>query len=121
MIWPHLDLMVIRSDHDNPDEVLVGQPSLQDLIGIIRVTRESVGLPLDIQQDWIFEKLNDVRGVSADRHHGSGRDSSTRDRLVALPSVLRTPQLQTPVGESCTLGQQHPEFVQGSSRTPWVL
>ena len=121
MIWPHLDLMVIKSDHDNPEEVFIGQPSLQDLIDIIRVTRESVGLPLDIQQDWIFEKLNDVRGVSADRHHGSGRVPSTRDRLVALPSVLRTPQVQTSVGESCTLGQQHPEFVQGSSRTPWVL
>ena len=120
MIWPHLDLMVIRSDHDNPDEVFIGQPSLQDLIDIIRVTRESVGLPLDIQQDWIFEKLKDVRAVSADGIHGSGRAPSTRDRLVALPSVLRTPQLQTSVGESCTLGQQHPEFVQGSSRTPWV-
>ena len=114
MIWPHLDLMVIRSDHDNPDEVFIGQPSLQDLIDIIRATRESVGLPVAIKQPWVFERLNSVDGILPERHESG---DTTRDRLVALTSSHRARQLQ---GESHA-SLRFPGIIQDSSRMPWVL
>lgn len=103
LIWPKLDMLVVRAAYDN--RLSEGQ-SLHGLLDMISAMRDSFGLPLTIQQEYIFKKLGSSHDASAGRRKGNRRLSTTRDRLVALPSVSRSSSIQNSMSDSLV-----PEFV----------
>ncbi|KAK7686666.1 hypothetical protein QCA50_010266 [Cerrena zonata] len=119
MIWPNLDLLVVRAAYDRiSHELSEGQPSLCGIIDVLGVTRDSLALPFSAQQDCIFERLEVLHDAPAERReaNGNANSSETRDRLAALPSLPSTSSFHTSTRVSL-----FPEFVQGSSRMPLAL